>query len=165
MLLLAGPLCGAVRPMPYRPASLHRRAPSPRLWITKDPWFEQYPQIGEYIAQDGFPVRLPLRLIGHQAQVYGTADLGKVLEDMEAWGEDWMPATVGGKVPFQFGFNNFADTDCGRPETRNPYLETWTEFPVTRKSSPVSWEYKDDNDLVAIDGSSASGQAHRSLYV
>jgi len=137
------------------PSAVGRRgltASSPKLWQLTDPWFDQYPQIGEYMAQDGFPVRLPLRLFGHQCQVYGTADLGKILEDLEDWGEDWTPATVGGKVPFQFGFNHFLDTDCGAPDTRNPYLETWTEFPVTRKHCPLAVPYKEDGDLVAIDG-------------
>lgn len=115
----------------------------------KDPWFDQFPQEDAYLASDGHVNRLPLRLTSHESIIYGTAELGPVLESFKD--EDFVPLTVGGKVPLQLWFNNFTDTDCGDVDTKNPYLETWYSLPVVPRASPVDLPYNTDMDLLVAD--------------
>lgn len=118
-------------------------------WVTQDPWFEQFPQTDGYLATDGHVNRLPLRLTSHESIIYGTAELAAVMRSFKD--EDFVPMTVGGKVPLQLWFNNFTDTDCGNADTRNPYLETWYSLPVVPRDSPVDLPYNTDMDLIVND--------------
>jgi len=118
-------------------------------WVTKDPWFDQFPVQDYYLASDGHVDRLPLRLTSHESVVYGTAEKGPVMDSFSE--EDFVPVTVGGKVPLQIWFNNFTDTDCGDPDTRNPYLETWYSLPVVPRDSPLDLPYNSDMDLLVAD--------------
>jgi len=122
---------------------------SAKAWVTTDPWFDQYPQTDGYLASDGHVNRLPLRLTSHETIIYGTAELAPVLRSFKD--EDFVPLTVGGKVPLQMWFNNFTDTDCGDAEVRNPYLETWYSLPVVPRDSPVDLPYTSDMDLIVSD--------------
>merc|ERR1711934_114005 len=122
-----------------------------------DEWFKQWTQTDAYVASDGTPNRIPLRLQSTNAVVYGGADLAAVKEEFEH--EAWQPVTVAGKVPVQIWFNNFTDTDCGPANRVNPYYETWYSFPVTSKStaavdlpeeSPFSWNAQEPTAKVWV---------------
>ena len=103
-------------------------------------WFQQWTQTDSYLASDGYVARIPLRLMSTNLVLYGTADYDEALKEFEH--EDFVPVTVGGKVPVQIWFNNFLDTDCGPSDCINAYTETWFSFPVTVKANPLDLPFE-----------------------
>jgi len=115
-------------------------APLCKAWVTKMPWFDQYEEITDiYMMPNGKKQRLPLRLHSHELVLTGSADIEQVRASFVD--EYYTPVSVGGKAAVQIWMNNFTDTDCGNPDTINPYLETWTSTWVTPKDQPLDLPY------------------------
>lgn len=95
-----------------------------------DPFWKKYavPTSG-YVDEDGFVMRMPLRLESTEVMIYGTVDADKMWADFPD--EKFKPVLVGGKAIISVWFNNFTDTDCG-----GTYWETWYNTFVTDKGEP-----------------------------